>query len=704
MKILRLVTSALLFLIGVAALIAVLNQYLKTVTVVAGSNFYIQLVFTTALVLAGHSLRIQRARILLRSASIESTFASQTRPLFIGLAANVFLPMKIGEVFRAVLLAKDLNISKIYAFSVIAVERLLDVALISWLFIFATLSASTNLMLPFTQIAWVSASVSSALLIFLSLAIRENKLVFSSITGLSRTFNPSIEYRIQHSLYAVIHGYQVFLKSRVTVVKYFAYFISSWLFYVAAVGIIAASIFGSRTNFFDIISPLVAGGNLLDGSTLNAYSKSLSELLNAGIQGSHTTNSLMTFATATWLSLQASVAVIGAISMVSLVLAKQSRPTKPDANSASMIDRSNPQSRRLKSFIELYFERHQLAANFHIDDVTGKSKTIGFFKGGSDAITALVEDSGRLLVRKTVAMSHKEKLRGQYLWLRRNNSTPFVVRAIEEQTTKSLYSIDLEYRRDSKPFFDYIHSNPISSSTDLLRGIFESLSRNIWSIEGEIVDKPSLDAYLANRLYSRVNKALALDHNLVRISRAQTLIINGVRHRNLPELLSIIESQATSLPELYTFRPNAQMHGDLTVDNVLFLEIGQTALLIDPSDDNELRSTALEFARTLQSLEGGYEFLNDIKQPPDITFNDHDASVVINFPEATSKNYSELAGVVRKIAEGILTPQEYKTLDFHVGIFFARMLDHRVNINPATAPLYYSVAVRYLDNYFQGNK
>lgn len=704
MQLLRLATKTLLFLAGIAALIAILREYAKTLTLVIESNLSIQLVFTTALVLAGHSLRIQRTRILLRAASIESKFTSHTRPLFIGLAANVFLPLKIGEVFRAVLLARDLHISKIYSFAVIAVERLLDVALVSVLFIFAKLAVKSNWMPLFTEIAWVSAFVSLALLIFLSLAIRENKLVFSAIAWLSRAFNSSIEYRIQHSMYAVIHGYQVFLKSRVTVIKYFAYFLGSWLLYVAAVGVIATSIFGAGTNFFDVISPLVAGANLLDGSTLTAFTNSLNELLNSGIKGSHTTNSLMIFATATWLSLQAAVAVIGAIAITSLVAAKQTPLTKPKANSGSMIDRSKPQSQRLKSFIELYFDRHQLAANFHIDDVTGKSKPIGFFKGGSDAITALVEDSGKLLVRKTVDISHKEKLRGQYLWLRRNDGTPFVVRALGEKTTKSLYSIDLEYRRDSKPFFDYVHSNPLSSSAALLRGIFENLSRNIWNIQGEIADKSCLDVYLDNRLFSRVEKALSLDDDLIRISRAQNLLINGVRHRNLPELLSVIGRQSTWLPELYTFRPNSQMHGDLTVDNVLFLEIGQTALLIDPSDDNELRSTALEFARTLQSLEGGYEFLNDLNQAPEITFNDQEDTVIINFPEAKSKNYSELAEVVRKIATKILTPHEYKTLDFHVGIFFARMLDHRVNINPKTAPIDYCLAVRYLDNYLQGIK
>ena len=54
-------------------------------------------------------------------------------------------------------------------------------------------------------------------------------------------------------------------------------------------------------------------------------------------------------------------------------------------------------------------------------------------------------------------------------------------------------------------------------------------------------------------------------------------------------------------------------------------------LVIDPSDDNQVRGPVVDFARHMQSLAYGYEFLNEDEDPvvlgardgvPEITFRD----------------------------------------------------------------------------------
>jgi hypothetical protein len=119
---------------------------------------------------------------------------------------------------------------------------------------------------------------------------------------------------------------------------------------------------------------------------------------------------------------------------------------------------------------------------------------------------------------------------------------------------------------------------------------------------------------------------------------------------------------------------------------------------------NTISSAVIDYGRLLQSLEGGYEFLNQLEGDEVITIKGlPDHAWTINFPIWRSAAYDSLAVTVREMAAKDLSDLEYSTLDLHVGLFFVRMLTHRLRISSETAPAYLATAVFFLERFLDQN-
>lgn len=661
-----------------------------------------QIAIASTFVLLGHSLRIQRTSLLLNAAGVKSAFALHVTPLSLGLLLNVFLPFKLGEVARAFLLAKKLNISKTYALVVVFTERLLDVALVASALLVALLFSTKPISFNLWALAVAAVALSLGAIVSFSMLIRENRAIFKVISKVSKAFNQDIEYRLQHSAYSIIHGFQVFLFSRRETLKYSINFLGSWFLYVLAAVILANAFFGGQIPFGVTISPLITAANLSGGLGPLEFAYDLMTFIELSTVTSNSNHEIFAFGIASWLALQGSVVIVGSVVIAINVSGKSEQKPKP-MHALSRISRSTPQAKNLRNFIELYFDRQELARNYHFEDVRGESQVLGFFRGGSDAITALIRKSDELRVRKSTDLKNKSKLKGQYDWLKRNSAKGLLVNAIEERTTESLYSIDLEFNERSESFFDYIHARKSGVSRLQLIQVFEFLDSQIWKIGSETNNQKALNSYLANRFYSRLTKAYELNHQLKQISEADSIVINGESFPNLEMLAAQILNDKSLATRIAHFRPNDQMHGDLTVDNLLIEIDLEHPILIDPSDDNEVRSTALEFSRMHQSLAGGYEFINTYQGAPEVRFEEANSVAVINYLNFQSKAYTSLDEHLLTLAKQYLTSDEFESIDFFTGIFFGRMLDHRVKINPVTAPIYYAKAIEFLDRYLKAN-
>jgi len=141
-------------------------------------------------------------------------------------------------------------------------------------------------------------------------------------------------------------------------------------------------------------------------------------------------------------------------------------------------------------------------------------------------------------------------------------------------------------------------------------------------------------------------------------------------------------------------------HGDFTVDNILVHRDTGIPVLIDPSDDNILKGPLFDISRLMQSLLGGYEFLNSDGTDTDLTWQGE--SLKISYLDLKSQKYDELATwLLKDILPNRLHQNEIMAIQFHLGVLYARMLTHRLVINENSMYKYLAVSIQYLNKFYE---
>jgi hypothetical protein len=361
-------------------------------------------------------------------------------------------------------------------------------------------------------------------------------------------------------------------------------------------------------------------------------------------------------------------------------------------------------SASLPSFLESYFQQDRLSRVLHRLELAGETTLVRFFKGGSNAVTVLAAHGDDVRVKKIVPPEHAHRLKNQHDWLAQRAAMPQLVTVLGEETGEEHYAIDLEYRRESVPLFDYVHDQPVERAAARLEEVWRWITSDVYRLHPAAVHAAERDAYVEDRFVRRVRAAGAEHEELARALAADRLVVNGVELDGFDVVVARIRSHPRAWDELAFYQTSEAIHGDLTVDNILVdLSRGEhgEALVIDPSDDNEVRGPIIDFARHLQSLRYGYEFLNDDDDPVPLRTT---ASGLpsISFADRRSARYADLhEHVTTHVMTRHLTAVEQRTVLFHVGLLYGRMLTHRVVINPGNALKYLGTSVLALHAFLE---
>jgi len=88
---------------------------------------WIYLVWGVGSLAFGYALKIVRWSILLKAAGANATFLNCSAPFLGSIALNNLLPLRVGDVVRALVFPKSMGITKSTATSSLIVERLIDI-------------------------------------------------------------------------------------------------------------------------------------------------------------------------------------------------------------------------------------------------------------------------------------------------------------------------------------------------------------------------------------------------------------------------------------------------------------------------------------------------------------------------------------------------------------------------------------------------
>jgi len=657
--------------------------------------------------LAGHVLRAARTKVPIDNVR-RGSLAGQFRHLSIGYLFNVVFPLRVGEVIRAYLVAKTVRISFLYTLLAVVLERLIDVVLVSVAFLVFLVFVDVPVNGVLTVAAVVALVVALGLIAAFAALVRENAALMRLAWKATGWLNNDLENRARFKIWSVIFGFQRFFRQRRQLARYGVLALGSWACYVGAAGLVAVTVLpslGAREGFVATAAPLAVVSPSLGNGAPGAYVDGAQSFIegSSALGGS----AVLVFAAACWVVTNVPVLVIGVVALF-VNWARRTRdplaavPFTPSDRYVNKLGRDEDISGSMTHFLDAYFQRQQLSQVMHRLEVQGNVSLVRFFKGGSNAVTLLATDGQELFVKKMVPLEHAHRLKNQYDWLAARADHQEMVTVLREEHAPDFYGIDLEYRPSSMPMFEYVHENSLAESAQKLNDVWAYMYGRVYDLGPLTEHVDQRDDYVAERLVSRVRAAASSHEALAEAMRGPRIVVNGREYDNFDRVIERIEATESAWRDLASYQESSAIHGDLTLDNILVDMSTHEVLVIDPSDDNQVRGPIIDFARHLQSLEYGYEFLNE-DETPVVLDRSGDCPEIV-FRDSRSARYAELADhVSTTIMPRYLSPAEQRAVSFHVGLFYGRMLTHRVVINPGTALKYYGVCIlalnRFIDQY-----
>lgn len=662
--------------------IALLESQLKRKEVVTA------FIVSTVLLLTAHVIRALKTKYLTDSIKTTS-WRPHVRALFIGYLFNALLPLRIGEIIRAVVLGKATRMSSAFMFGLVVLDRAVDSVLLGifvLLLIVFTGVFDSSIIHDIVLTSSIALIVIGSLLLTLLFVLKKHPpIVLVWLHKFTAIFNDRVRDSFRFKIWQLMYGLErVLIPSLVP--KYLLMSIIMWFVYISAfIPLVMVFLPGAIPT--DILANSSISYLGISAPSGPAHIGSYQTFVQPFIDTFSNPEPVRNLLALAWLLQVLPAFFVGLI----FVLRTKETLKKPVNSDGKVVQdkllREVDITEDLGSFLDAFFTNNSLSQIMHRFEVDKNSKLVNYFKGGSSAITALVHENDTFLVRKITPIQYKYKLKSQYDWLEDKTKLKKIVNVISQETTKDYYKIDLEYKEEYLPFFDYIHSMPSAKSKNILEGVFNYLFKNIYQFDKPEHRPKDLKDYIEDRCLSKIRQAAEVNDEIRSLLTYEKLIINGQEYTNIPIIIDHIKASKPICKTLSTYR-KCSIHGDVTIDNILASKVNDDFLLIDPTDnENEISGPVFDFGRTTQSLRYGYEFLCRDERKVQILDNK------IDFEYSLSNDYAKLYASLLKLQKKHLTPEEQSSVTFHAAVLYSRMLTHRVLINPLNAAKFYAVSV-----------
>ncbi len=655
------------------------------------TGFFVLIALAVTLQITAHYVRAAKSKYLLDNIR-ESSSITLFKGLAVGNLFNSLLPLRLGEFIRAFYTGDALSVSKTTVFMAIIFERVIDGFIlgacffISGLLIKGSSESAHGLM---TQIGIGIVVVSVVLLITLLFLGSENKLLLRTIHSFSGIFNDRISSRIRLMAWSGIYGIKLMLSDKRRLRKYYFASIAMWIIYFGSIASIALAFFKALQfdELWYVIQSCFAGvGTPIGPGYIGTFfSIVTSQVEKIGIV------SAGGFAVLTWVILVAPISLIGLY-----VLARQKVGEKKEApKQETLINklyRENDISSEFRHFLDAYFKGERINKILTEAELNDAFRLIKSFKGGSNAHTMLVWQNNEMRVKKITLKQYADKLEAQANWLIDYKDLSNLPKVVEQEKTDHYYSFDLAYHEDYFPFFEYIHSHTSAENSAVLKKVLSFMNKNIYRpTEGE--DKRNnLDKYIKSKILGKVTDTVNINGDISHIVAHKKLSVNGKSYDNMLQIIEKIKKNEAAMQDLASYS-QSPIHGDLTIDNLIVSGEGDF-MIIDPNNENQVSSAVVDYGKLYQSLNSGYEFLIQLERC-EIKNNS------ISFEESKSQKYEALFNFLDKELHKSLSNTDYKSILFHEGVHYCRMLTYRATINPETVAVFYATAVKLFNEFLK---
>lgn len=611
----------------------------------------------------GHLLKVYRSKQFIEIYE-KPDDKSLIQALSLGYIINFLIPFRVGDLFRSWYAGRKMQNGQSFSLAIVIIDRLLDIFAVSIIFmLFYVIGFKDNNIE--NQILFY-ALLGLFLFLIMVLGLKYNKLIKISIKKIAAIFNASIELKILKFSWFIITALKDLIKN-LNKYKLVVSTLIMWIMYLTSYSLFALFLksTGENVSLFDVFTLLFSKNNL-DISSLSLAKLDIN-------------NSFLII----YLVVPLFMLII--ISMLP-IFKKQKSGSKPKY--LKLLPHINPDERL--NFLEGYFSAQSREYFKNYIKVNSDISIIQDYSAGSNATTMLCTDGNNMFFRKYSFGKDSEKLYEQVLWLQKHYNDLSLTKIINIKKGEGYCSYDMPYIKEAVSCFNYVHSVPISKGWKPIYCVLEELDKNLYSKSKKEKSEEFLDKYIDSKVINNLNK-IKNGVFIKPLLKYDYLIINGVKYHNLNYYDKYLDK--TYLKEIFKDDEYAEIHGDLTIENIICINSKEknNFYIIDPNTGNVHDSPNLDYAKLLQSLHGGYEFLMNTKNV-DIN-NNH-----IDFLFTKSLIYDELFAKYKQYLYNKFDTNKVKSIFFHEIIHWLRLMPYKIEKNGERSVLFYAGLIKVLND------
>jgi len=321
-------------------------------------------------------------------------------------------------------------------------------------------------------------------------------------------------------------------------------------------------------------------------------------------------------------------------------------------------------------------------------------EVIETFKGNSFSKTVLVSNNGKYFVRKYIVKNqatyeHYEKLKRQLSDLQRLKyyDDTLVPKILNSEDNDHWFYFDMEYLENYKQLDEFgdLERNRV------LEKVVTKLHNNVYCYRKKNTSLEFMETFYNTKIEPKLvlyeNECEVMKH----LINQDTVVVNGKQYSGLRKVIEDLN--------IYNFNTEylSPIHGDLTLENILYNETFQDFKLIDLDGSRFVDTCYFDLGKIFQSIVSNYREWNIIDNP----LLNKDINNLTCTPEYFNCNIKDYENICQQYA--IIMDVEdwlevYKKGIFYMSMYFIRFIPFRRQINEGHGIYAMIMAINWLNH------
>ena len=612
-----------------------------------------------------HFIKILRWRLFIEIYE-EPRNRNLIQALSLGYLINLFFPFRvIGDFFRAIYSGKKMKNSYSLSFSTVIVDRILDIITVGILFyIFYVFSIyNKQIEKSFRFYMLFSVLIISLIILFYFLK-RYIKIISLKVASL---FNTNIELNILKFMWALIWNFKdIFLK--INKFKILIITTLMWLLYTFSYYLFSLFLLSQNYNFRLVDIFFLLFSKDIFGTDFLLIEKKVSIFF--------------------YIYMITPIIIMLLISKFFMIKTYSKKNHREIEDYFNLFP--NQDNKEKLEFLRKYFLDKDKSYIDNYLKINQKITIIRDFSAGSNATTMLCMKKDEIFYRK-YSFEDTEKLYKQVEWIIENKKKKLPLpEIIRREKTNNYCYYDMLYKPSSIPLFEYIHSTPFEETWEMIENILKKLEEVLYTNKLRKADTESINKYIDLKVRDNITKIYD-SKILKKLLRYDEVIINGKSYKNLSYYLKYLSKEY--LYDIFRDDIYSDIHGDLTIENIIcnLNTMEEKYYIIDPNSENINNSANLDYAKILQSIHGGYEFM---MRTYDISVEENQ----INFLFIKSQAYSYLYKKLNEYMNSKFEKEKIRSIYFHEIVHWLRLMPYKLKKDGKRALIFYSGLLMVLND------